>query len=101
LKFHFGIDFGDCWLRPLGNAFGVPQSQVEELTREVLVNEMGVRNEDYPIDPRQNQWNSRDRDTWLHRTSYPRTDDHRFYLWYHGMMSVASRLLFIAPGNRA
>jgi hypothetical protein len=98
LKCHFGMDFGDYWLRPLGNAFGVPQSQVEELTREVLVNEMGVpRNEDYPVDPRRYQWDSRDRDVWLRKTSYPRTDDHRFYLWYHGMMSVAPRLLSALP----
>lgn len=98
LKFHFGMDFGDCWLRCLGEAFHLSQKQVEELVREVVVGQLGVPSSgEFVADPRRSQWTRRDRDTWLHRTSYPRADDHRFYVSYHGMHAVAAQLVTELP----
>jgi hypothetical protein len=93
LKYHFGMDFGDYWLQPLGKVFGVSQVQVEALVRAVAVKELGaLSSDDYEPDPRQAQWNSHGRESYYYRSSYSRADNHRFYVSYHAMLSVAARL---------
>ncbi|OCA71936.1 hypothetical protein BBI01_07200 [Chryseobacterium artocarpi] len=98
--FHFGLDMGDYWFKCLGDAFGIPTKQVEDLAAEIIINEwnLGYLN-GYMNDPRHIIWDRSygERDTWYHKTDYPRTDDATFYLAYHSMMVVASKLLEKMP----
>lgn len=96
LKFHFSYDFDRYWFDPLGNVFGVSAKQVEELAREIVLKDWRMEIEDKFIrDPRDNLWRSRrhERETWHSHSSYPKTDDYRFYLSYHAMFVVAAKLL--------
>lgn len=100
IKLHFGWDFHQYWLDPLGDVFGISVEQVEELAREVLVKEWGIPIQDSDIhDPRENIWRSHpyERETQHHHGSYPQTDDYWFYLSYHAMFSVAAKLLSNMP----
>jgi hypothetical protein len=67
INFHFGWDFDRYWFEPLGDVFGIPGKQVEDIAADVVVNnwKMGDRN-GYKNDPRVGLWNrsSSDRDTW-------------------------------------
>jgi hypothetical protein len=101
VEFGFGMDLGDRWLRPLGDAFGIPQKEVEELVGESAVRDFGgVASRTYQADPRRMQFNNRDRMGTYYKDSYGRIDDFRFYVSYHGMMSVAARLLRRMPTIR-
>ncbi len=95
-NYHVGLDFDAYWLRPLGEAFGVPQKQVEELVAEVVVNEWGIQVPEGKVkDARSNLWNrsSSGRETWYRHSDYPKTDDLTFYYSYHAMLVVAGKLL--------
>jgi hypothetical protein len=100
INFHFGWDFDRYWFEPLGDVFGIPGKQVEDIAADVVVNnwKMGDRN-GYKNDPRVGLWNrsSSDRDTWHDHFSYPKTDNLDFYLSYHSMMVAAAKLLKAMP----
>ncbi len=100
VSFHFGWDFDSYWFQPLGEVFGLPQKQIEDLAGNVVVNEWGLgSNNGYNNDPRVVLWNrsSSDRETWHDHSSYPRTDNLDFYLSYHSMLVVAARLIEKMP----
>ncbi|MCA9964050.1 MAG: hypothetical protein KC423_07400 [Anaerolineales bacterium] len=100
LKFYLGYDIARYWLEPLGRMFGIPRKQVEELAIQIIVNEWTVDNDgSYYADPRVNIWRSgyNERETWHDHGSYPRSDNFSFYLSYHSMFVVASRLLQQMP----
>ena len=100
VDFHFGLDFDAYWLRPLSEAFGVPQKQVEELVAEVVINEWNIQAPGGRVnDARDNLWN-RDRigrETWYRHSDYPKADELTFYLSYHAMLVVAGKLLEKMP----
>lgn len=100
LKFLHGWDFDRYWFEPLGHVFGIPRNQVEELATEVVVNEWHVETDgSFYADPRADIWRSprNERETWHDHGSYPRSDNLSFYLSYHSMFVVASRLLQYMP----
>ncbi|MEG4202802.1 hypothetical protein QUA20_02570 [Microcoleus sp. Pol7_A1] len=100
LKLHFSWDLEHYWFEPLGRVFGIPENQVEELAREVVLKEWDIEIKDESIhDPRENLWHSHryERETWHSHGSYPRTDDYSFYISYHAMLSVAAKLLLEMP----
>ncbi len=100
LKLHFSPNFDRYWFNRLGDVFGITVKQVEELAREVVINEWSVQiGDEYTRDPRQNLWRSNrsDRETWHSQGSYPRIDDYSFYLSYHAMLSVGAKLIQVMP----
>ncbi len=97
LAFYFSYDFDRYWFEPLGDVFGVSSIQVEELARQVLCKNWNIcMDGEYVRDPRQDLWRS-DRDSWHHHGSYPKIDDYQFYLSYHAMLAVATKLLQAMP----
>lgn len=99
-RLKFGIDFPSGWLDPLGDVFGIPMKQIEELVSQVVINDWQIQIENSCInDPRTELWRTRHfREEIRYRdSSYPRTDVYSFYLGYHGMMNVASKLLNAIP----
>lgn len=98
--FHFGWDFDRYWFEPLGNVFGVPGIQVQDIAANVIIEEWGIKKQNgYNNDPRVSIWNrhSNERETWHDHGSYPRTDNLDFYLSYHSMMVAAAKLLEKMP----
>lgn len=97
LAFYFSYDFDRYWFEPLGDVFGVTSIQVEELARQALFKDWNIcMDGEYVRDPRQDLWRS-DRDSWYRHSSYPKTDDYQFYLSYHAMLAVATKLLQSMP----
>lgn len=99
LKFSHSYDFSRYWFEPLGNVFGVARKEVEELATEIIVNDWNSQGSvSHKDDPRFELWQSRrDRETWHDHSDYPRIDDYSFYLSYHAMLVVASKLLQKMP----
>ncbi|WP_158085437.1 ATP-binding protein [Niastella vici] len=100
IGFHFGWDFDRYWFQPLGDVFGIPGKQVEDIAADVVVNVWGMGDKSgYKNDPRVGLWNSSssDRETWHDHGSYPKTDNLDFYLSYHSMMVAAAKLLKAMP----
>jgi len=98
--FHFGLDMGDYWFRFLGEAFGISTKQLEDIAADVIINEWELGHiNGYRNDPRHILWDQSrgESDTWYSKTDYPRTDNASFYLSYHAMMVVASKLLKKMP----
>lgn len=100
LSFHHGYDFDRYWFEPLGRVFGIAGEQVEDLATNVVINEWNMdRNSGYKNDPRHSLWrsSSEQQQTYHSHGSYPRIDNYNFYLSYHAMLVVASRLLEKMP----
>lgn len=93
------FDFREHWYEPLGEVFGVSEGQIDELCLDVVVNQWKLGTEwKYDDDPRLNLWNrSQDRETYYHKSSYPKTDTWNFYRSYHSMLSVAAKLIQNMP----
>jgi hypothetical protein len=98
IKYNSGWDFKAYWFEPLGEIFGVSGDQVQEIANEVIVNEwkLGIAN-GYDNDPRVLTWNRYDRNVEQYKTSYPKTDRLDFYLSYHSLLVIASRLIKKMP----
>lgn len=100
LSFHHGYDFDRYWFKPLGRIFGVSSEQVEDLTTDVIINEWNIGHDGgYKYDPRHSFWRSSSDQQGIYHShgSYPRIDDYNFYLSYHAMFVVASKLLEKMP----
>ena len=99
LDFHFDFEFNRYWFNSLGDVFGVSVKQVEELAREVVVQEWRIDIDDQFIqDPRKNLYRyHHTKETWHSHSSYPKTDDYSFYLSYHAMLAVAAKLVQSVP----
>ncbi|MFC6331476.1 ATP-binding protein [Paenibacillus septentrionalis] len=100
LTFHHGYDFDRYWFEPLGRLFGITGEQVEELATDVVVNEWKMQHDgSYRNDPRYSllRSSSEQQGTYHSHGSYPRIDNYNFYLSYHAMLVVASRLLEKMP----
>lgn len=99
VSFMFGYDLESYWFEPLGRVFGISAKQVEELATEVLVNDWRIiKSSGFVDDPRRHLWNSRIGEyTHYSHGSYPSVDNYSFYLSYHSMLTVASKLLKNMP----
>ncbi len=100
LHFYHGYDFDRYWFEPLGRIFGVSGEQVEELATMVVVEDWKICNDgSYLNDPRQVLWNSSryENKTYHSHGGYPSVERYSFYLSYHAMFVVASRLLQNMP----
>lgn len=99
LEIYLAYDFDRYWFPSLADTFGIPTSQVMDLVRDVIVNHWGIESDDKSIeDARSVLWNSpSNRETWHSHSSYPETDDYRFYISYHALFVVASKLLSNMP----
>jgi hypothetical protein len=100
VDFHFGWDFDRYWYKPLGDVFGIPGKQIQNIAATLIVKEWGCADKNaYNKDPRVALWNrsSDDHETWHDHFSYPRTDNLDFYLSYHAMLVVAARLIEKMP----
>ena len=99
LKFYHGWDFERYWFEPLGNVFGVSAKQVMALATYFIANELEISISEDIEDPRKEIWRSsrNDRETWHDHGSYPKVDNYQFYLSYHAMFIVASKLLQKMP----
>lgn len=100
LTFHHGYDFDRYWFEPLGEVFGITSEQVEDLATDVVINEWNIDQDDRFInEPRHSLWRSsrEQQGTYHSHGSYPRIDNYNFYLSYHAMFVVASRLLEKMP----
>ncbi|SPY17283.1 NACHT domain [Paenibacillus polymyxa] len=100
LNLHHGYDFDRYWFEPLGKVFGISSEQVEDIATDVVINEWNIEpDDDYINDPRNSLWRSSraQQDMYYHQGGYPRVDDYNFYLSYHAMLVVASKLLKNMP----
>lgn len=98
--YNFGWDFERYWYEPLGNVFGIPTKQIENLSANVIIHEWRIINSGgYNKDPRVGLWNQsyNERETWHDHGSYPRTDNWDFYLSYHAMLVTAAKLIEKMP----
>lgn len=99
IDYNFAYDFDKYWFEPLGNVFGISGNQIQDLCANVIVKDwkLGTMS-GYYNDPRVNLWNqSRERETWYHKSDYPKTDNLDFYLSYHSMLVTAARLVKNMP----
>ena len=97
-RFHFDMDIGRYWFEPLGACFAVPQVEIEGRADRLIVDEW--RHGDFTgweKDERLRRGIFEDGETLYSHSSYPRTDDLRFYISYHAMMVIAGRLLASTP----
>jgi len=100
LEFYHGYDFDSYWFEPLGKVFGISSDQVEDLATDVIVNEWNIDHDGgYKNDPRHLLWRSSSGRSGTDHShgSYPRIDNYNFYLSYHAMFVVASKLLEKMP----
>jgi hypothetical protein len=100
LEFYFAHDFKRYWFDSLARTFGITATQVKDLAMDVVFNEWNLEIEDKSIiDPRSGLWSSYQsgRETMHSHSSYPETDNYRFYISYHAMLVVASKLLEKMP----
>lgn len=96
----FAHDFDRYWFEPLGRVFGISSSQVEDLAKDILSNQWGITfDSSHMPDSRAELWKSRRNsyDTFSSHSSYPKIDSYSFYISYHLMLEVASRLLESMP----
>ncbi|BBN60200.1 hypothetical protein [Hydrogenovibrio marinus] len=96
----FAHDFDRYWFEPLGRVFGISTQQVEDLAKDILFNKWRMKFESqYIADNRRDKWKGlRDAyDTHASHHSYPQVDGYSFYLSYHLLLEVASKLLYAMP----
>ena len=102
-EFYFGYDFDKSWLPPLGRVFGISTKQVEDIAKDILFNEWEmVLDGKWTNDSRKNLWkklNSHSRQYDMHGRGgdYPDIDSYGFYISYHLMFAVASKLIEAMP----
>lgn len=100
LELYFAHDFKRYWFDSLARTFGITATQVKDLAMEVVYNDWNLEIDDKSIkDPRSALWRSYQsgRETMHSDYSYPETDNYSFYISYHAMLVVASKLLKEMP----
>ncbi|MBM5179100.1 hypothetical protein HYN78_17990 [Vibrio parahaemolyticus] len=99
LELWFDHDFDHYWFEPLGRVFGISSKEVADLAVDVVLGEWNMSFEEkYIDDPRKDLWsNRRNRKTWHSHGEYPEIDNYQFYISYHAMLTVASKLLVTMP----
>ncbi|MCG9641738.1 hypothetical protein L1D22_17935 [Vibrio sp. Isolate34] len=86
----FFLDFQEYWLKPLANVFNVSVKELKRTAINIVVNEWGVTlDERFIKDPRPHSH----KETHARHSSIPSTQPYDFYLGYHVIFTMASRLL--------
>jgi hypothetical protein len=90
----FFLDFQEYWLKPLAKVFNISIEELKQTAIRIVVKEWGVTPDDRFIrDPR----NYAHKETHSRHTSIPPTQPFDFYLGYHSIFTMASRLLKKMP----
>ena len=85
----------------MGTCFAKNSSDIEVEAEKVLCDDWKLSENGYwDRDERHRRKLFRDQETWHSHGSYPRTDDLGFYLSYHGLMTVAGKLLATVPRHQ-
>ncbi|MEP1630854.1 MAG: hypothetical protein ABJJ97_01590, partial [Ekhidna sp.] len=86
----FFLDFQEYWLKPLANVFNISVEELKQTAINIVVNEWGVTlDERFIKDPRPHSH----KETHARHSSIPSTQPYDFYLGYHVIFTMASRLL--------
>lgn len=90
----FFLDFQEYWLKPLASVFNVSVKELKRAAISIVVNEWGVTlDERFIKDPRPHGH----KETHARHSSIPSTQPYDFYLGYHVILTMASRLLKTLP----
>lgn len=85
----FFLDFQEYWLRPLASVFNVSVKELKQTAINIVINEWGViPDERFIRDPRHHGH----KETHSRHSSIPPTQSYDFYLGYHAIFTMASRL---------
>ncbi|WP_282130455.1 hypothetical protein [Pseudoalteromonas aliena] len=88
------IDFQEYWLKPLASIFNVSVKELRKTAISIVVNEWGVApDERFIRDTR----NHRHKETHSRHSDIPPTQPYDFYLGYHVIFTMASRLFKKLP----
>ncbi|MDX8452968.1 AVAST type 3 anti-phage nuclease/ATPase Avs3a [Mesorhizobium sp. VK9D] len=101
-EYYFGIDMGPYWFSSLGRLFALSQAEISKEVAHVVEDEWSLGSRE--VWRRDQRWSKQifaDRETSHSHGSAPATDDLQFYLAYHGMMTVAGKLLRTNPLHQA
>ena len=97
-RFTFGLDISYYWFEYLGNRFAKNVPDIESEAEKVICDDWGLSESGrLNEDERKRRKIYGYRETSHSHSAYPRTDDLRFYLSYHAMMTVAGKLLETIP----
>ena len=99
-RFYFGYDMSRYWFERLGDCFAKPASDIEAEAEKVIWDDWQLETGYGDRDERNRREIYRYRETGHSHGSYPGTDDLRFYLSYHAMMTVAGKLLATVPRHQ-
>lgn len=98
----FFLDFQEFWLKPLANVFNVAVKELKQTAINIVVNEWGVEFDEFHIkDNRNDLWKNSHRETYARHSSTPSTQSYEFYLGYHAIFTMASRLFKKLPVTEA
>lgn len=90
----FFLDFQEYWLKRLANVFNVSIKELKQTAISIVINEWGVTlDEKFIKDPR----SYGRKETYASHASTPTTQPYDFYLGYHAIFTMASRLLKKIP----
>ena len=90
----FFLDFQEYWLKPLASVFNVSVKELKRTSISIVVNEWGVTlDERFIKDPRPHYH----KETHSRHFDIPPTQPYDFYLGYHAIFTMASRLLKKLP----
>ncbi|MGK0272535.1 MAG: hypothetical protein ACI88H_003207 [Cocleimonas sp.] len=90
----FFLDFQEYWLKPLANVFNVSVKELKQTAINIVINEWGViPDERFIRDPRHHGH----KETHSRHSSIPPTQSYDFYLGYHAIFTMASRLFKKLP----
>ena len=90
----FFLDYQEYWLKRLANVFNVSVKELKQTAVSIVVNEWGVTSEESHIeDLRSEMWRNSHKETYASHSSTPTTQPYGFYLGYHAIFTMASRLL--------
>ena len=93
-KLSFFLDFQEYWLKPLANVFNVSIEELKQTAINIVIKEWGIISEERFIkDPRPHAH----KETHARHISIPSTQPYDFYLGYHVIFTMASRLLKKIP----
>jgi hypothetical protein len=90
----FFLDFQEYWLKPLAKTFNVSVKELKQTAANIVVNEWGVAPDERFIRDTRNHGH---KETHARHSDIPPTQPYDFYLGYHVIFTMASRLLKKLP----
>jgi hypothetical protein len=94
----FFLDYHEYWLKPLSNVFNVSVQELKKSAISIAINEWKITFDDTHIkDLRNGMWRNNHKETYASHSSTPTTQPYEFYLGYHAIFTMASRLFKQRP----